>query len=47
MQTRKIVWRKVWLAQIDGWLGFDYLNELFTRLPAAKITEIKQFTSAA
>jgi transposase len=23
---------------------FDYLKDLFTRLPAAKITEIKQFT---
>ena len=26
---------------------FDYLRDLFTRLPAAKITEIKQFTPAA
>jgi hypothetical protein len=26
---------------------FDYLNDLFTRLPAAKITEIGQFTPAA
>jgi hypothetical protein len=26
---------------------FDYLKDLFTRLPAAKITEIKQFTPAA
>jgi transposase len=26
---------------------FDYLNDLFTRLPAAKITQIKQFTPAA
>jgi hypothetical protein len=25
---------------------FDYLNDLFTRLPAAKITQIKQFTPA-
>ena len=24
----------------------DYLKDLFTRLPAAKITEIKQFTPA-
>ena len=47
MPTRKIVWRKVWLAQIDGWLGFDYLKDLFTRLPAAKITQIKEFTPAA
>ena len=23
---------------------FDYLKDLFTRLPSAKITEIKQFT---
>jgi len=23
---------------------FDYIKDLFTRLPAAKITEIKQFT---
>jgi hypothetical protein len=23
---------------------FDYLKDLFTRLPAAKITEIRQFT---
>ena len=23
---------------------FDYFKDLFTRLPAAKITEIKQFT---
>jgi transposase len=26
---------------------FDYLNDLFTRLPAAKITQIKEFTPAA
>ena len=26
---------------------FEYLNDLFTRLPAAKITEIKEFTPAA
>jgi len=26
---------------------FDYLRDLFTRLPAAKITEIKQFTPVA
>jgi hypothetical protein len=26
---------------------FDHLKDLFTRLPAARITEIKQFTSAA
>jgi hypothetical protein len=26
---------------------FDYLKDLFTRLPAAKITEIEQFTPAA
>ena len=26
---------------------FDYLRDLFTRLPAAKITEIQQFTPAA
>jgi len=26
---------------------FDYLKDLFTRLPAAKITQIKEFTSAA
>jgi hypothetical protein len=25
---------------------FDYLKDLFTRLPAAKIKEIKQFTPA-
>jgi transposase len=25
---------------------FDYLKDLFTRLPSAKITEIKQFTPA-
>ncbi len=26
---------------------FDYLKDLFTRLPAAKITQIKAFTPAA
>jgi hypothetical protein len=26
---------------------FDYLKDLFTRLPSAKITEIKQFTPRA
>jgi hypothetical protein len=26
---------------------FHYLKDLFSRLPAAKITEIKQFTPAA
>ena len=26
---------------------FDYLKDLFTRLPSAKITEIKQFTPAS
>jgi len=24
--------------------SFDYLKDLFTRLPAAKITQIKEFT---
>ncbi|MEI6392594.1 MAG: transposase domain-containing protein [Verrucomicrobiota bacterium] len=26
---------------------FEYLKDLFTRLPAAKITQIKEFTPAA
>jgi hypothetical protein len=26
---------------------FDYLKDLFTRLPSTKITEIKQFTTRA
>jgi len=26
---------------------FDYLKDLFTRLPATKITQIKEFTPAA
>jgi hypothetical protein len=26
---------------------FDYLKDLFTRLPSAKITEIQQFTPSA
>ena len=26
---------------------FDYMKDLFTRLPAAKITQIKDFTPAA
>jgi hypothetical protein len=26
---------------------FDYLKDLFTRLPAAKISQIKEFTPAA
>jgi len=26
---------------------FDYLKDLFTRLPAAKTTQIKEFTPAA
>lgn len=26
---------------------FDYLKDLFTNLPAAKITQIKEFTPAA
>jgi hypothetical protein len=26
---------------------FDYLKDLFTRLPAAKITQIKEFTPTA
>ena len=26
---------------------FDYLKDLFTRLPSAKITQIKEFTPAA
>jgi hypothetical protein len=26
---------------------FDYLKDLFTRLPAAKITQINEFTPAA
>jgi hypothetical protein len=32
-----------------SWHGinpFDYLKDLFTRLPAAKITQIKEFTPA-
>ena len=31
----------------QGLNPFDYLKDLFTRLPSAKITEIKQFTPAA
>ena len=31
----------------DGINPFDYLKDLFTRLPAAKITEIAQFTPVA
>ena len=27
--------------------SFDYLKDLFTRLPAARITQIKEFTPAA
>jgi hypothetical protein len=30
-----------------GFNPFDYLKDLFTRLPAAKITEIQEFTPAA
>jgi hypothetical protein len=32
-----------------GWqvFAFDYLKDLFSRLPAAKITQIKEFTQAA
>jgi len=26
---------------------YDYLKDLFTRLPAAKITQIKEFTPSA
>jgi hypothetical protein len=30
-----------------AWVNpFDYLKDLFTRLPAAKITQIKEFTPA-
>jgi hypothetical protein len=31
-------------CQRQGISPFDYLKDLFTRLPSAKITEIKQFT---
>jgi hypothetical protein len=31
----------------DGINPFDYLKDLFTRLPAAKITQITEFTPAA
>lgn len=34
-------------CQRHGINPFDYLNDLFTRLPAAKITQIKEFTPAA
>jgi len=31
----------------QGVNSFDYLKDLFTRLPAAKITQIHQFTPTA
>jgi len=34
-------------CQRHGINPFDYLKDLFTRLPAAKITQIKQFMPAA
>ena len=34
-------------ANRHGVNPFDYLKDLFTRLPAAKITQIKDFTPAA
>ena len=34
-------------CRLHGVNPFDYLKDLFTRLPAAKTTEIKEFTPAA
>ena len=34
-------------CELNGVNPFDYLKDLFTRLPAAKITEIKEFTPVA
>jgi hypothetical protein len=41
--------QKVSIVRTDthGINPFDYLKDLFTRLPAAKITQIKEFTPAA
>jgi hypothetical protein len=46
-----LAWEKIYTlpgsCRRHGLNPFDYLKNLFTRLPAAKITEIKAFTASA
>ncbi len=51
-QTRKagapsaVIYTLLGSCRRHGLNPFDYLKDLFTRLPPAKITQIKQFTPA-
>jgi len=46
-QTKSKIYTFLGSCRRHGINPFDYLKDLFTRLPAAKITEIKQFAPAA
>jgi len=46
-ERRAVIYTLLGSCRRHGINPFDYLNDLFTRLPAAKITEIEEFTPAA
>lgn len=41
-----VIYRLLGSCRRHGINPFDYLRDLFTRLPASKITQIKEFTPA-
>jgi transposase len=42
-----VIYTQLGSCRRHGINPFDYLKDLFTRLPSAKITQIKEFTPAA
>jgi hypothetical protein len=46
-QRSAVIYTLLGSCRRHGIKPFDYLKDLFTRLPAAKITQIKDFTPAA
>ena len=46
-QCNAVIYTLLGSCRRQGINPFDYLKDLFTRLPAAKITQIKKFTPAA
>ena len=45
-KRRAVIYTLLGSCRRHGINPFEYLKDLFTRLPAAKITEIRQFTPA-
>ena len=47
MKFQEVIYTLLGSCRRQGINPFDYLEDLFTRLPAAKITQIKEFPPAA